>query len=74
MSCFSLKYKDNFIYLDQLENESIHDLQLRLWFVAKNINKYSFDDLVIYSQYYINIKKYKSTYSKHIHLTISEMT
>jgi hypothetical protein len=73
MNMYGIKYKDSFTYIDKPECESENDVYMRLWFIAKNLHKYSFEDLLTYSKYYVNIKKYNLLYTEQIHTQISEM-
>ena len=70
---YGIKYKGSFTYIDKPECESENDVYMRLWFISKNLDRYSFDNLLTYSKYYVNIKKYNVIYAEQIHAKISEM-
>jgi hypothetical protein len=73
MNEFGLKYKDHFICLDKLPSESDNDIYIRLWFIAKFMKRCNFDDLTIFSKYYLNVEKYKNTYPEVIHQELSKI-
>ena len=73
MTEFGLKYKDHFICLDKPPTESDNDIYIRLWFIAKYINRCDFEDLSVFSKYYLNIEKYKNTYPEVIHEELNKI-
>ena len=65
-----VRYKQYVVYVKRDANESTNSYIARLWFVAKNVYKVAYDNLISYSRYFVNIKQKGLKYSKNVHETI----
>ena len=50
-----IRHKDYVIYVEKEKHETNNNYIRRLWFVMKNITKYSYEELVLNSWYFVNI-------------------
>lgn len=62
-----VRYKQHIVYVKRDENESTNSYIERLWFTVKNIYKASYDQLISYSRYFVNIKQRGLKYPKSVH-------
>lgn len=68
-----IRYKEHVVYLEHDSNESNNSYIVRLWFVVKNISKVSYEQLVSYSRYFVNIKQKHLKYNDRIHKNLQSM-
>lgn len=68
-----VRYKEHVVYLERDSNESNNSYIVRLWFVVKNISKVSYEQLVSYSRYFVNIKQKQLKYNDRIHENLQSM-
>lgn len=65
-----VRYKQYMVYVKRDENESMNSYTDRLWFTMKNVSKATYDQLISYSRYFVNIKQKGLKYQKAVHETI----
>jgi hypothetical protein len=68
------RHKKYMIYLDKDKTETTNSYFQRLFFVVTYITKSSYDELVLYSKYYVNIKRKGLVYSNFINDKLSLIT
>lgn len=62
-----IRHKDYIVYVEKESNENTNSYIQRLWFIVKNIGKSTYDELILYSWYFTNIKMNNLTYPSEIH-------
>lgn len=65
-----VRYKQYIVYMKRDENESSNSYIDRLWFTVKNVSKATYDQLISYSRYFVNIKQKGLKYQKSVHETL----
>lgn len=70
MTMSGVRYKQYVVYVKRDENESMNSYIDRLWFTMKNVSKATYDQLISYSRYFVNIKQKGLKYPKGIHDTL----
>lgn len=70
MTMSGVRYKQYMVYVKRDENESMNSYTDRLWFTMKNVSKATYDQLISYSRYFVNIKQKGLKYQKAVHETI----
>lgn len=70
MTMSGVRYKQYMVYVKRDENESMNSYIDRLWFTMKNVSKATYDQLISYSRYFVNIKQKGLKYQKAVHETI----
>jgi hypothetical protein len=74
MNSIGIKYKSSFIYVLKNENESSFMYNKRINFIVKNIHTDIYENIVLLSNFYINIYYKQMRYSDDIHLKFNEYT
>lgn len=70
MSMSGVRYKQYVVYVKRDEYESMNSYIDRLWFTVKNVSKATYDQLISYSRYFVNIKQKGLKYPKDVHETL----
>lgn len=65
-----VRYKQYVVYVKRDEYESMNSYIDRLWFTVKNVSKATYDQLISYSRYFVNIKQKGLKYPKDVHETL----
>ena len=73
MTIFSgIRHKDYVVYVEKEKYENKNDFIKRFWFILKNINKFCYDELLLYSWYYVNIKFNNIIYTSDIQESLNK--
>ena len=70
MTMSGVRYKQYVVYVKRDDNESMNSYIDRMWFTMKNISKATYDQLISYSRYFVNIKQKGLKYPTDIHNTL----
>lgn len=73
-SSTGIRYKKHMIYMDCTYDEAQSSIIERLWFVVRNLCREKYEELVILSKYYYNVKYYKMKYEDDIHEELNKLT
>ena len=57
-----IRHKDYVVYVEKEKYETNNSYIRRLWFIVKNIPKYSYEELVLNSWFFVNINYNNLTY------------
>jgi hypothetical protein len=72
MNSIGIKYKSSFIYVLKNENECSFMYNKRMNFIVKNIHIDIYENIVLLSNFYINIYYKQMRYSDDIHMKFNE--
>lgn len=67
------KYKNHFIFVQKNENESLNLYYKRRTFINKYIHLFKYDEIVLISNYYVNIFFKNMKYDQFIHDKLDEI-
>lgn len=65
-----IRHKDYVVYVEKEKYETNNSYIRRLWFIVKNIPKYSYEELVLNSWFFVNINYNNLTYPSEIQGTL----